>query len=65
VIAALGVVYHPSIAAYIVSGVIWAGGIGIMLYQIQTGEDTNLMPYIVMIISAVVFGIWATSGPTF
>jgi len=63
VIAVLGIFMHPSKADYIVSGIIWAIGIGIMLYQIQTGGDTNILPYIVMFLAPLVFGIWATSGP--
>jgi hypothetical protein len=63
VIAVLGIYMHPSRWDYIISGIIWLIGIGIMLYQIQTGGDTNILPYIVMFLAPLVFGIWATSGP--
>jgi hypothetical protein len=57
----LGIFYHPSFSAYAVAGGVWALGIIVMLYQIQKGGDTTLLPYIIQFAAGLIFGIWVTS----
>jgi hypothetical protein len=52
---AIAVHYHPGALAYVVGGAIMALGIGVMVYQIKTGGDTNFLPWLIQFIAAGVF----------
>lgn len=44
---------------YIVSSIVLAFGISVTAYQVQTGGDTNGLPYVIQVLALIIFISWA------
>lgn len=53
------IIHHVPTWDYIVSSALLIFGVSVIAYQVQTGGDTNGLPWIIQVVALFVFLSWA------